>query len=89
MIEREVAVVNKRGFHLRAASRFVTLAQRFPCRVWVRRGDKEANGKSVMGLLKLGAVCGSRVVVGADGPEEAAALAALVALVEDRFGEDE
>lgn len=89
MTEREVEIVNRLGLHARAAARLVTLAQRFQSDVRLAHGTREANGKSIMGVLKLGATRGSRIHIRAEGPDEGEAVAALVALVRDRFGEDQ
>ncbi len=89
MTEQEVEIVNRLGLHARAAARLVTLAQRFQSDVRLVHGTREANGKSIMGVLKLGATRGSRIRIRAEGPDEGEAVAALAALVGDRFGEDQ
>ena len=87
MTSCDVTVVNPLGLHARAAARFVHLASGFSCRVRVRRGDREMDGKSIMGLLLLSAAHGSVVTITTDGSDEADALAALCALVTGGFGE--
>ena len=74
-------VSNPLGLHARAAARFVHAATAFVSRIRVARGDREMDGKSIMGLLLLGAAQGSVITLSADGPDEQAALAALAALV--------
>ena len=89
MTTRSVEIINKLGLHARAASKFVKLASRFDSSVRLRKGEREANGKSIMGVMMLAASCGSRVELIVDGGDEEAAMAALVELVEQRFGEGE
>jgi phosphocarrier protein HPr len=82
-----VAITNDLGMHARAAAKFVHTAGRFVSQIRVSRAGREMDGKSIMGLLLLGAACGSSVTISADGPDEAAAIAALCALVERGFDE--
>ena len=85
---RTVTVVNELGMHARAAAKFVHMATRFQSHVRVKREAREMDGKSIMGILLLAAGCGSSIVISADGPDEAAAVDALSALVQSGFGED-
>ena len=80
---------NRLGLHARAAARFVHVANRFESHIVVIRDRARADGKSILGLLTLAASRGSRVQLSVDGPDEQLALAELVALIEDRFGEGE
>jgi len=89
MHKRTVTIVNKLGLHARAAAKFVTLASGFESDVQLMRGDREVNGKSIMGVMMLAAGKGTEIELVADGPDETEALQRLVALVEDRFGEAE
>jgi phosphocarrier protein len=82
-----VTIVNPLGLHARAAARFVHVAGRFQARVRVRKGDREMDGKSIMGLLLLSASKGTTLTLTTDGPDEAEANAALCALVERGFDE--
>jgi phosphocarrier protein HPr len=82
-----VTVVNPLGLHARAAARFVHAASSFASRIKVTRGNREVDGKSIMGLLLLAAAQGSSIELSADGPDEAEAVAALCALIESGFGE--
>ena len=77
-----VTILNPLGLHARAAARFVHAASAFVCRIRVGRGGREVDGKSIMGLLLLAAAQGSVITIIADGPDEAAAVAALGALIE-------
>lgn len=88
MVSQSVTVVNELGMHARAAAKFVHLATRFTARVKVARQGREMDGKSIMGILLLAAARGSLITISADGADEDAAIAALVALVESGFGED-
>ena len=89
MIERRVTIVNKLGLHARAASKLVNCASAFAAEVWLRRGDREINGKSIMGVLTLAASRGTELEVRCEGPDEAPAMDAIEQLIENRFGEDE
>jgi phosphocarrier protein len=83
-----VTIVNERGLHARAAAKFVKLAERFDARVTVDRGGASVDGGSIMGLMMFGAGPGSELLITAEGPDSAAALAALTALIERGFDED-
>ena len=83
----ERAILNSLGMHARAAAKFVHTAGRFTAQVRVSRGDREVDGKSIMGLLLLAAAQGSAIQITADGPDESAAIAALCSLVERGFDE--
>jgi len=89
MRKRKVTIVNKLGLHARAAARFVTLASGFESEVQLLRGDREVNGKSIMGVMMLAAGKGTEVELVIDGPDEEEALERLTALIDDRFGEAE
>jgi phosphocarrier protein len=81
-------VANALGLHARAAARFVHLATRFESQVRVARDTKVMDGKSIMGILLLAAARGTMITISANGPDEAAAVEALVHLVESGFGEE-
>ena len=87
MIQREVIVANELGLHARAAARFVHLATQFTSQIRVGRDSRMMDGKSIMGILLLAAARGTLLTITAQGPDEAAALEALAALVESGFGE--
>ena len=82
-----VVISNPLGLHARAAARFVHTASAFQSRVRVARGDREMDGKSIMGLLLLAAAQGTQVVITAEGVDEQAAIATLRSLVERGFDE--
>jgi len=83
----EVVVANALGLHARAAARFVDLASQFQAQVTVRCGQREVDGKSILGLLLLSAARGATLAIAANGLDEAAALAALTDLVRRGFEE--
>jgi phosphocarrier protein HPr len=85
---RSVTVLNPLGLHARAAAKFVHVATRFESRIRVGRESRVMDGKSIMGILLLAASRGTTLTVTADGPDEASAVEALVALVESGFGEE-
>ena len=83
------AITNKRGLHARASSRFVQTAERFQAAITVAKDGTCVGGTSIMGLMLLAAGPGSSIEVSAEGPDADAALAAIGALIADRFGEGE
>ena len=89
MIRKNLLLVNKLGLHARAASHLVKTASDFKAQVTVARDGASANAKSIMGLLLLAAAKGHTLTVTADGEDEAAALAAVEALIRDRFHEEQ
>jgi phosphocarrier protein len=88
MTTRSVTVVNQLGLHARAAARFVHLATRFRSQIRVQSGEKLMDGKSIMGILLLAAARGTVITLTADGPDEEAAVEALLRLVQSGFGEE-
>ncbi len=81
LIRKELIVKNKQGLHARPAAVFVQIANKFDARITVRHDDGEVNGKSIMGILMLGAEKDSAIVVEADGVDAEAALAELEKLI--------
>jgi phosphocarrier protein HPr len=88
MTSRTTTVVNALGLHARAAAKFVHLASRFESHVRIGRETRIMDGKSIMGILLLAAARGTTLTISADGPDEQAAVEALVQLVESGFGEE-
>ena len=82
-------IVNKRGLHARASAKFVETAARFPCEVSVAKDGTAVSGRSIMGLMMLGAGQGSIIELSAKGAEADAAMAALLALIRAKFHEDQ
>lgn len=87
MKQKTVTIVNKLGLHARAAAKFVQVAAGFAAEINVHSGRRRVSGKSIMGIMMLAAGKGAEIVISAEGPDEAAAIAALEALINDRFGE--
>ena len=83
----EVEIVNKLGLHARASARLTQLAGSYPCEVWMERGKRRINAKSIMGVMMLAAGKGAKVIIDTEGERADEAMRALVALVADRFGE--
>ena len=82
-----VMITNERGLHARAATKLVQTASKFPCEVTVAKDGHEVNGKSIMGVLMLVASKGTQVTIRAKGERAGEAVAAIVALIADKFGE--
>jgi phosphocarrier protein len=82
-------IINKLGLHARASAKLTKLAGSFASEVWISRGERRVNGKSIMGVMMLAAGMGSEVVLETEGPDADQALAALLALMADKFGEGE
>jgi phosphocarrier protein len=88
-VRREVTIINKLGLHARAAARFVTLASSFQSDIHLWKGDREVNGKSIMGVMMLAAGKGVSLVIEAHGEDAEEAVSRLEKLICDRFGETE
>ena len=88
-LARQIAIVNKKGLHARASAKFVQMVERFDADVTVTRCGETVGGRSIMGLLTLGAAQGTTITVVAGGDDAGACLDALANLVAGRFGEDE
>ena len=88
MITSQFTIANRLGLHARAAAQMVKTANRFASETRVKSGDREVNGKSIMGILTLAAGQGSLIIVTAEGPDEKEALTALGELIMGKFGEE-
>ena len=86
--QRDVTILNKRGLHARASAKFVNMAEGFDAHISVSRGDETVNATSIMGLMMLGASLETTITIAAQGTDAEAAIAALAALIADKFGED-
>jgi phosphocarrier protein len=84
-----VTISNKLGLHARASAKLTKTAGGFACDVWMSRGDRRVNAKSIMGVMMLAAGMGTEVVLGTNGSDEVQAMDALLALINDKFGEGE
>lgn len=89
MIRRTVTIINKLGLHARAAAKFVRLASQFSSDIKLARTATEINGKSILGVMMLAAARGTELEIIVDGRDEAEAMAALEALISNRFDEGE
>jgi phosphocarrier protein len=89
MIKTPVTISNKLGLHARASAKLTKLAGSYPCEVWMARGDRRVNAKSIMGVMMLAAGLGATVEIETDGDREQEAMDALQALIADKFGEGE
>ncbi len=89
MIKTNITISNKLGLHARASAKLTKLAGSFPCEVWVSKGERRVNAKSIMGVMMLAAGIGSDIEVETDGEREQEAMDALLALNNDKFGEGE
>lgn len=89
MIKTPITISNKLGLHARASAKLTKLAGSFPCEVWMSKGERRINAKSIMGVMMLAAGIGTDVEVECEGDREEEALKALVALINDKFGEGE
>jgi len=88
MTQRTVTIVNKLGMHARPSAMLVTEASRYASEVWLTKNGARVNGKSIMGVMMLAAEKGSQILVEVIGPDEEAALAALIKVIESGFGEE-
>ena len=89
MIKTTTTISNKLGLHARASAKLTKLAGSFACEVWITRGERRVNAKSIMGVMMLAAGLGAVVEVECDGPGEQEAMDALLGLIRDKFGEGE
>jgi phosphocarrier protein HPr len=89
MAKADAPIINKLGLHARASAKLTQLAGSFPCEVWMERNGRRINAKSIMGVMMLAAGKGTTVVVDTEGEGADEALQAILALIANRFGEDE
>lgn len=89
MLKQTTTVINKLGLHARASAKLTKIAGAFPCQVWVSKGERRVNAKSIMGVMMLAAGIGSEIEIETDGDQEAQAMDALLTLLADKFGESE
>jgi phosphocarrier protein len=89
MIKTTTTINNKLGLHARASAKLTKLAGSFPCEVWMSRGERRVNAKSIMGVMMLAAGMGSQIEIETHGEQEQQAMEALLHLVADKFGEGE
>lgn len=89
MIKSSITISNKLGLHARASAKLTKLAGSFKSEVFMARGSRRVNAKSIMGVMMLAAGLGSEVAIEIDGVDEQEAMKALRALIDDKFGEGE
>ena len=89
MIQQTITISNKLGLHARASAKLSKLAASFPCEVWLARGSRRINAKSIMGVMMLAAGLDAHVVLETSGEQEQEAMQAIADLFADKFGEGE
>jgi phosphocarrier protein len=89
MIKTSATISNKLGLHARASAKLTKIAGSYPCEVWLSKGERRINAKSIMGVMMLAAGIGSTIEVETDGAQEQEAQSAILALIHDKFGEGE
>lgn len=87
MIKTRKTISNQLGLHARASAKLTKVAAAFPCDVWMSRGERRINAKSIMGVMMLAAGMGVEIEIETDGPQEQEAMDALLAMIDDKFGE--
>lgn len=89
MPQAETEIMNKLGLHARASAKLTQAATGFGSEIWLSRGDRRVNAKSIMGVMMLAAGKGAKITIEAEGEDAEAALATILALISDKFGEGE
>ena len=89
MLQQDVEISNKLGLHARASAKLTQVASQFQSAVWLTRNQRRVNAKSIMGVMMLAAAKGATVIIETDGEDESQAMEALLALINDKFGEGE
>lgn len=87
MVETTVIVPNPTGLHARPAAIFVQTASKYTSHIWIAKGEKKVNGKSIMGLMSLAVSKGTEIIIGAEGEDENLAVQELIDLISSGFGE--
>ncbi|MDI9336269.1 MAG: HPr family phosphocarrier protein [Gammaproteobacteria bacterium] len=87
MQQASTVICNQLGLHARAAAVFTKQANQFNSTVWLQRGERKVNGKSILGVMMLACGLGTKIEIFTEGDDELAALQSLIALVENKFGE--
>jgi phosphocarrier protein len=87
MQSQTIKIINQLGLHARASAKLTKLASEFPCDIFIERKGRKVNAKSIMGVMMLAAGIGSEVQLETVGDQEQEAMVALVALINDKFGE--
>ena len=87
MLQQDALIINKLGLHARASAKLTQLASQFPCEVWITRNERRINAKSIMGVMMLAAAKGATICIETNGDQEQEAMTAILALINDYFGE--
>ena len=88
-MKTKITLINKLGLHARASAKLTKMAGSFPCQVWLARGERRVNAKSIMGVMMLAAGVGTEIEIETEGEQAQAAMEALVQLIAGKFGEGE
>ena len=89
MINRNITILNKLGLHARASAKFVSTASKFSSKICVTKDTQKVNGKSIMGIMMLGASQYVELILEIEGPDEQQMEQALITLIDSRFGEND
>lgn len=89
MVKANVTITNKLGLHARASAKLTKLAGSYPCEIWISRGERRVNAKSIMGVMMLAAGLGTTIELDVQGEREQEVIDALLALINEKFGEGE
>ena len=89
MLKKDIEIINKLGLHARASSKLTQTASQFNSEIWIEKSGRKVNAQSIMGVMMLAAGMGSVIGLEAKGADDAEAMAALQALINDYFGEGE
>ena len=89
MLKQEIEIINKLGLHARASAKLTQTSGRFQSAVFIAKNGRRVNAKSIMGVMMLAAGKGTMLTLETEGADEADAMAAVVALIDDKFGEAE
>ncbi|MDR3390989.1 MAG: HPr family phosphocarrier protein [Sulfuriferula sp.] len=89
MLQQDVEIINKLGLHARASAKLTQTAGSFQSEIWITRNQRKVNAKSIMGVMMLAAAKGTVIQLETEGHDEQSAMTAIVALINDRFGEGE
>ena len=89
IIKNKVTISNKLGLHARASAKLTKLAGSFACQVWISKGERRVNAKSIMGVMMLAAGLGTEIELETEGENESLAMQELLKLINEKFGESE
>ena len=89
MLQQDALIINKLGLHARASAKLTQTASQFHCEIWLSRAGRRVNAKSIMGVMMLAAAKGSTINIETSGEKEREAMDAVLALINDYFGEGE